>query len=288
MQNWLSNLFRTKAADPAANRRPRAVIRRAWANRLPPYTERLSRRVLDKPILKARDLSCVYADGDRVKAVLQGVSLDLHRAELVLIMGKSGSGKSTLLKILSGAQAPHGGRVVVLGEDYWALPPAAQDRFRRRHYGQVFQANERGYNLLPALTARQQLEMVLRWGEGVPPREARRRAEDMLRQLGLAERMEARPGQMSGGQQQRVAIGRALLLAPDFIFADEPTGALDSATGREVMQLLRSAAHERGASVVVVTHDKDLKSFADRIVYMKDGLLTDEEAWEREAERLAS
>src|SRR5262249_58450791 len=108
------------------------------------------------------------------------------------------------------------------------------------------------------------------------------------RQLGGAERMAARPGQMSGGQQQRVAIGRALLLGPDFIFADEPTGALDSATGREVMQLLRGAAHERGASVVVVTHDKDLRGYADRLVYMKDGRFADEDTFDRDPERVAS
>ena len=157
-----------------------------------------------------------------------------------------------------------------------------RQRFRLRHCGFIFQ----GYNLFPALTARQQLEMVVRWGEGAPAREARRRAEEILELLGLARRAHLRPIELSGGEKQRVAIGRALIKDPQLIFADEPTSALDWAHGEQVVELLRNAAHDRGASVVIVAHDARIVPYSDRVFKMEDGRLLGESRRRPPAERL--
>src|SRR5439155_20386833 len=141
--------------------------------------------------------------------------------EIVLLMGPSGSGKSTLLAILSGLLRPDSGQVQALNQYLWTMSDKQRERFRLEHFGFIFQ----GYNLFAALTARQQLEMVVRWGEGASAREARRRAEEMLALLGLARKAHLRPAELSGGEKQRVAIGRALIKNPNFCFADEPTSA---------------------------------------------------------------
>ncbi len=188
-------------------------------------------------------------------------------------MGPSGSGKSTLLAVLSGLLQPSSGQVLALGEDLWRMTERQRERFRLRHVGFIFQ----GYNLFPALTARQQLEVVLRWGEGASGREARRRADEMLTLLGLAKKARLRPAEMSGGEKQRVAIGRALIKNPQFLFADEPTSALDWAHGEQVIEQLRNAAHERGATILVVAHDSRIIPFADRVFYLEDGSLREPE-----------
>src|SRR6185437_6262329 len=175
--------------------------------------------------------------------------------------------------ILSGLLRPESGRVLALGQDMWALSDQDRERFRLRHCGFIFQ----GYNLFNALTARQQLEMVVRWGEGAPAGEARRRADEMLSLLGLAKKAHLRPTELSGGEKQRVAIGRALIKDPNFCFADEPTSALDWKVGQQVIELLRSAAHDRGATVLVVAHDSRIIEHVDRVVYMADGLLRQQE-----------
>ena len=149
------------------------------------------------------------------------------------------------------------------------MSPRMRKQFRQRHFGFIFQ----GYNLFPALTARQQLEIVLRWGEAVPAEVARSRADEMLHLLGLGERKDLRPAQLSGGEKQRVAIGRSLIKEPAFIFADEPTSALDWAHGEQVIDLLRTAAHERGAMVLVVAHDARVTPYADRVLHLEDGRL---------------
>src|SRR5262249_9505181 len=153
-----------------------------------------------------------------------------------LLMGPSGSGKSTLLAALSGLLRPDSGRVLALDQDLWALSDKQRERFRRRYCGFIFQ----GYNLFPALTARQQLEMVLRWGNGLSSREAHRRTNTMLGLLGLSKKADLRPNQLSGGEKQRVAIGRALIKEPSLVFADEPTAALDWKHGEQVIELLRA------------------------------------------------
>jgi putative ABC transport system ATP-binding protein len=236
---------------------------------LPSWGE--ARRHDDRPVLKAHDLVRGFGSGTSRTLALQGVSLELHRGELSLLMGPSGSGKSTLLAILSGLLHPDEGRVEALGRDLWAMSDDELERFRLKHCSYIFQ----GYNLFPALSALQQLEIVLRWGEGVPAPQARKRAEHILARLGLANKLHLRPAQLSGGEKQRVAIGRALIKEPTFLFADEPTSALDWENGQGVIELLRQAAHERGASVLVVSHDPRLVPHADRVFHLEDGLLTD-------------
>jgi putative ABC transport system ATP-binding protein len=222
--------------------------------------------------LRARGLTRSFGSGETQTTVLHGVSLDLHAGELALLMGPSGSGKSTLLAALSGLLRPDTGRVLALGEDVWQMSEREQERFRLRHFGFIFQ----GYNLFPALTARQQVEMVLRWGEGLSGREARERSAAMLELLGLGAKAGLRPAELSGGEKQRVAIGRALIKEPSFCFADEPTSALDWEHGEQVIHLLRAAAHERGATILVVAHDARLVPYADRLLHMEDGRIAEQ------------
>jgi putative ABC transport system ATP-binding protein len=223
--------------------------------------------MFDRPTLKSRHVTLTYGKGETETTALREVSLDLHKRQITLLMGPSGSGKSSLLSVLSGLQRPNAGKVMVLGEDLWALSDRERERFRLRHFGFIFQ----GYNLFPALTARQQLELVLRWGEGTSGKDARNRAEEMLTLLGLSGKADLRPAQLSGGEKQRVAIGRALVKSPAFCFADEPTSALDWAHGEQVVELLRTAAHERNATVLIVSHDPRVVPFADQVIHLVDG-----------------
>jgi putative ABC transport system ATP-binding protein len=223
----------------------------------------------DKPSLVARNLTRSFGEGDVKTIAVNDVSLELTRRQVSLLMGPSGSGKSTLLAILSGLLHPDSGHVFSLGKDIWALSDREREEFRQKYCGFIFQ----GYNLFPALTARQQLEIVLRWGEGTPAREARRRAEDMLALLGLGRKGHLRPSQLSGGEKQRVAIGRALIKEPVFCFADEPTSALDWAHGEQVIELLCAAAHEQGATILIVAHDARIVPYADRVFHLEDGYL---------------
>jgi putative ABC transport system ATP-binding protein len=202
---------------------------------------------------------------------LRDVSIDLYPGQIALLMGPSGSGKSTLLAVLSGLLRPDSGRVVSMHQDVWRLSERQREAFRLRYCGFIFQ----GYNLFPALTARQQLEMVLRWGKSMPPGEARERADEMLALLGLSKKGDLRPSQLSGGEKQRVAIGRALIKEPIFCFADEPTAALDWKHGEQVIELLRVAAHDRGATILVVGHDARIVPHVDRVFHLEDGCLAE-------------
>src|SRR5437870_4047064 len=219
--------------------------------------------------LRARQLTRTFGQGDAITTAVRDVSLHLCRGEFVLLMGPSGSGKSTLLAALSGLLRPDSGRVMALGQDLWKMSEVEQEHFRLRHFGFIFQ----GYNLFPMLTASQQVEIILRWGEGMRARPARRRAAEILELLGLSRRLHAYPDELSGGEKQRVVIGRALIKQPAFCFADEPTSALDWAHGEQVIGLLRSAAHERGPTVLVVGHDPRIMPFADRVLHLEDGAL---------------
>ncbi|HZW35171.1 MAG TPA: ABC transporter ATP-binding protein [Isosphaeraceae bacterium] len=227
-----------------------------------------------QPALVARHLSRSFGTGEALARVLRDVSLELEPGQVLLLMGPSGSGKSTLLAVLSGLLRPDSGAVFVLGEDLWRMSERARERFRLRHFGFIFQ----GFNLFPALTASEQLEMVVRWGEGTSRREARRRVAGMLDQLGLGRRAGLRADQLSGGEKQRVAVGRALLKQPRFCFADEPTGSLDWSHGEQVIRLLHSAAHDRGAVLFLVGHDPRLVPYADRVLHLADGQLVAEPA----------
>jgi putative ABC transport system ATP-binding protein len=223
----------------------------------------------DRPVLEAQSLAHSFGDGDARTRVLRDVALGLGRGEMCLIVGPSGSGKSTLLAILSGLMRPESGRVLALGQDLGLLPDAQLKEFRRLHCGFVFQ----GYNLFPALTARRQLEIVLRWGGEANGREARQRADRMLAALGLSGKAGLRPDQLSGGEKQRVAIRRALIRSPNFCFADDPTSALAWDHGPRAVELLCAAAREWRSTVLVVSHDPLIIHYADRVFHLEDGCL---------------
>jgi putative ABC transport system ATP-binding protein len=223
------------------------------------------------PSLQGLNLTRTFGSGDTRTVALNEVSIDLCAGQIALLMGPSGSGKSTLLAVLSGLLRPDSGKVSVLGQDLWAMTERQREEFRLKHFGFIFQ----GYNLFPALTARQQLEMVLRWGNNLGSREARRRADEMLEQLRLVRKAGLRPAQLSGGEKQRVAIGRALIKNPGFCFADEPTSALDWKHGEQVVELLRAAAHDNGATILVVAHDARIISHVDRVFHIEDGQLVE-------------
>ncbi len=225
------------------------------------------------PSLKGVKIVRTFGDGTARRAALQEVTIDLFPGQIVLLMGPSGSGKSTLLAVLSGLLEPDSGQVLADDDgtmrDVWQMTAKEREHYRRRHTGFIFQ----GYNLFPALTARQQLEIVLKWGEGTGSGDARRRADDMLDRLGLEKNKHKKPAQLSGGEKQRVAIGRALVKNPSFMFADEPTSALDWENGQKVIELLRDAAHQRGACVLCVSHDHRILPFVDVYYHLDDGHL---------------
>ena len=226
----------------------------------------------ERPLL-GQQLTRVFGEGEMRTTALNEVSIELERGQVALLMGPSGSGKSTLLAVLSGLLQPDSGQVMALGQDLWKMAEIQRERFRLKHCGFIFQ----GYNLFAALTARQQLEMVVRWGEGGSAKEARRRANEMLTLLGLGKKAHLRPSELSGGEKQRVAIGRALIKDPEFCFADEPTSALDWAHGEQVIELLRNAAHERNATVLIVAHDARIIPYVDRVYNLEDGCLHENE-----------
>ncbi|MFN4258376.1 MAG: ABC transporter ATP-binding protein [Gemmataceae bacterium] len=267
MTSILRWVFQGLQPSAAPVRRPRILVRHEWANRLPAYAEGAALRLQQKPVLQGRHLTHGFGAGDTRINIFEDVSLDLQRGQLVLLMGPTGCGKSTLLSVVSGLLRPERGKVFVLGEDLWSLSEQDQERFRLLHFGFIFQ----GYNLFPALTARQQLEMVLRLGEGASNEEARARAERMLADLGLEGRGHLRPAQLSGGQKQRIAIGRALIKDPALCFADEPTSALDWEFGKQIIQLFRAIARERGTTFLVITHDHRVIPYADRLLEMCEG-----------------
>lgn len=267
---FLKDWFRSgpSVSRPSASR-PRVV---AGCVRRSPRSSYIAASALlahDPPTMTGLGLTCRFGEGDGVTYALRNVSLDLYRGQFALLMGPSGSGKSTLLAVLSGLLRPTRGQVSVLGHELWRMTDREREKFRRQHFGFIFQ----GYNLFPALNARQQLELVLRWGQGASRREARQQAEAMLARLGLGTKTHLRPHQLSGGEKQRVAIGRALVKEPSFCFADEPTSALDWEHGQQVVDTLREVAHHRGATVLVVSHDPRLIPFADRVLHLDDGRL---------------
>jgi putative ABC transport system ATP-binding protein len=216
--------------------------------------------------LDAKRIGKSYKIGKTKQQVLKNVDFTAWHGQVTMVMGPSGSGKSTLIAALSGLMKPDEGEVMALGESIWKKSRAKIDRFRLDHCGFIFQ----GFNLFPSLNATQQVEQVLKYCK-VPKPEAKARTRAVLESVGLGARLTLRPSEMSGGEKQRVAIARALSKMPSLIFADEPTSALDSVSGQVVIKLLHQAAKERGAAVVVVTHDPRLEAYADRIIHMEDG-----------------
>ena len=215
----------------------------------------------------ARGLSRTYGTGDSTVHALRGIDLDLPAGRFTAIMGPSGSGKSTLMHCLAGLDAATAGSVTVAGRDLAGLDDTALTLFRREHIGFVFQA----FNLLPMLTAGQNIVLPLELAGRDVDRE---RYDQVVGVLGLADRLGHLPSQLSGGQQQRVAIARALVTRPDIVFADEPTGNLDSEASAEVLGHLRRSVRELGMTVVMVTHELDAAAYADDVVVIHDGAVT--------------
>ncbi|WP_327074565.1 ABC transporter ATP-binding protein [Kitasatospora purpeofusca] len=219
--------------------------------------------------IELRGVRRSYGRGAEAVHALRGIDLALGRGTFTAVMGPSGSGKSTFLQCAAGLDRPTSGEVHLGGEEITRLSEDRLTKLRRGRIGFVFQS----FNLLPSLTVLQNVLLPLRLaGE----RQDRSRARELLARVGLGEHAGRRPGQLSGGQQQRVAIARALITEPDVVFADEPTGALDTRTAHEVLGLLRNAVDTMGATVVMVTHDPVAASFADRVVFLADGAFADE------------
>ncbi|ANB07992.1 ABC transporter [Streptomyces ambofaciens] len=210
-----------------------------------------------------------YGSGDSAVTALDEVSLAFPRGTFTAVMGPSGSGKSSLLQCAAGLDRPTSGAVVVGGTDLTRLSERRLTLLRRERVGFVFQA----FNLLPSLTAAQNVALPLRLAGRRP---SRARVREALAQVGLADRARHRPAELSGGQQQRVALARALITRPEILFGDEPTGALDTRTGREVLALLRAMVDDAGQTVVMVTHDPVAASYADRVVFLVDGRVNGE------------
>ena len=223
--------------------------------------------------IEAKGLVKRFKSGKSFVEVLKGVDFDARHGDLTMVMGPSGSGKSTLIAALSGLLRPEQGRVDALDiDDMWKLSSGRIDRFRLDHCGFIFQ----GFNLFPALSALQQVEIVLKF-QGLSKGDARKRAQLALEEVGLGHRLHQRPSALSGGEKQRVAIARALAKDPQILFADEPTSALDGENGQVVIRLLRRAATEHGAAVICVTHDPRLEAWADRVIHIEDGVIISDE-----------
>ncbi|WP_192798380.1 MacB family efflux pump subunit [Brucella intermedia] len=219
----------------------------------------------DTPLIRLTDIRKTYHNGDLAVEVLHGITLDIQAGEFVAIMGASGSGKSTLMNILGCLDSPSGGQYLLDGEDVSTLDADALAALRRRTFGFVFQS----YNLISTSTAQENVEVPAIYA-GLPASERHARAAKLLNQLKLGDRLDHRPNQLSGGQQQRVSIARALMNGGRIILADEPTGALDSQSGEDVMELLRSM-HQQGHTVIVITHAREVAERADRLIEIRDG-----------------
>jgi putative ABC transport system ATP-binding protein len=220
-------------------------------------------------VVEARDLTRRYGEGATAVDALRGISLDVQAGQLVAVMGPSGSGKSTLMHILAGLDKPTTGTVSIAGTEITALPDARITLLRRKHIGFVFQF----FNLLPMLTAEENVVLPLTIAGEKPDR---RWLDELLERTGLSARRAHRPSELSGGEQQRVAIMRALITRPTILFADEPTGNLDSKTGGEILELIRSSVDTYGQTTVMVTHEARAASIADRILFLADGLIVQE------------
>ena len=221
---------------------------------------------MGNPVITAEKVYKVYKLGEERLRALNGVSLSVGKGEFVAIVGTSGSGKSTLLNMLAGLDKPTKGAIVIGGQHIESMSEAELVKFRREHVGFIFQA----YDLLPQLDAVENVALPLSF-KGVSKRVRTKKAEQMLKQVGLEIYLKHRPNQMSGGQQQRVGIARALVVGPEIIFADEPTGNLDTKTTLEVLHILKDVVHNGGNTLIMVTHDNNLASFADRRIHIIDG-----------------
>lgn len=221
-------------------------------------------------VITVKDLYKIYRIGDnRVKA-LNGVSFTINKGEFCAIVGTSGSGKSTLLNMLAGLEKPTKGEIIIAGEHMEKKSENQLVKFRREHIGFIFQS----FNLMGTMNAVENVALPLTF-QGVSKKERMKRAKKMIHLVGLDKYWDHRPNQMSGGQQQRVGVARALVVKPEIIFADEPTGNLDSNTSQEIMNLMQNVVREHNQTLIMVTHDNYLASFADKIIRIKDGKIVD-------------
>jgi putative ABC transport system ATP-binding protein len=217
-------------------------------------------------VITAKDVTRVYGQGETAVHALRGVSLDVARGKLTAVMGPSGSGKSTLMHILAGLDTPTSGEVTIEGTSLSTLDDTELTKLRRQHIGFIFQF----FNLLPMLSAEENIRLPLSIAGRKPDPTW---FEELLQAMGLSDRRSHRPAELSGGQQQRVAIARALVSQPTVVFADEPTGNLDSATSGEILQLMRASVDNYGQTTVMVTHESRAAAIADRILFLDDGLI---------------
>lgn len=218
-----------------------------------------------QPLIHARDLRKTYHVGDQVVHALDGLDLDIHANEYVALMGPSGSGKSTLMNMLGCLDSPTSGRYILNDQEVSRLEDDALADIRNREIGFVFQT----FNLLPRYTALENVALPMVYA-GMGKAERMARAKEVLHQVGLGDRMDHRPNELSGGQRQRVAVGRALVMKPSIVLADEPTGNLDTATSQEVMELFGDI-QKAGNTVILVTHEEDIAAYAHRTVRLRDG-----------------
>ncbi len=220
-------------------------------------------------VVEAKEVTRTYGEGDTAVHALRGCSIDVRRGELTAVMGPSGSGKSTLMHIMAGLDRPTSGTVSIDGNDITDLGDTELTKLRREHIGFIFQF----FNLLPMLTAEENIVLPL---ELAGKKLDKAWIDEVITKIGLDDRRNHRPSELSGGQQQRVAIARALISKPTVIFADEPTGNLDSTTSAEILELLRDSVSTYGQTTVMVTHDANAAAIADRVLFLADGCIVKE------------
>lgn len=219
-----------------------------------------------EPVIQVKDLYKFYSIGNNKVKALNGVDFTINKGEFCSIVGTSGSGKSTLLNMLAGLEKPSKGQIIIGGEHIEKMNENQLVKFRREHVGFIFQS----FNLLPTMNAVENVALPLTF-RGIPKKIRLAKAAKMLNLVGLSKQKLHKPTQMSGGQQQRVGVARALVVQPEIIFADEPTGNLDSNTSAEVMELMKKIVRDQNLTLIMVTHDNHLASFADRIFHIRDG-----------------
>lgn len=239
-------------------------------------SDKTSENLQAKPrdvVISVKNLRKVYTVGTERVVALAGVDMQIRRGEICCLFGQSGSGKSTLLNMLAGLEKPTTGEIAIFGKRIDKMNETQLADFRRNNFGFIFQS----YNLLPALTALENVEMPLIF-KGAAPEIRKKQAIKMLHYVGLKERIKHKPTQMSGGQQQRVGIARAFVARPPIVFADEPTGNLDTHTTYEVMDMMSAIVKKRNATMIIVTHDDEIAAYGDHIIKIRDGKIV-EESW---------
>ncbi len=223
---------------------------------------------MEEYIIEIQEVKKIYRMGRERIPALNGIDLQVRAGQVVCLLGTSGSGKTTLLNVMAGLEKPSRGIIKVKGYHMEKMSETQLTRFRKKYIGFVFQS----YNLIPTLTALENVSLPLIFN-GSPRNIRNKRAQKMLQEVGLGDRLHHKPHEMSGGQQQRVSIARAFINQPEIIFADEPTGNLDSRTTNEVMGLITGMARENGQTLLIVSHDVEVSSYGDQVVHLKDGLI---------------